>query len=325
MLAPWNQGQWVEPALSEHLVETVHKLGYTEKLAAIQAAYRESPEKNLEVMKKATGCTEETSDINYVWTSAGRMVLMLDLHIRDPKTSPHKKATYDDKLCAWVLDLEDLYQEMMIQLSDRLDNASSEKEKQDIANDIDSFDKKNSCDEADWQNGISVNPPKFSVVSEWIKKYFEFELSIANKIYFYRQPGTMAPPYLQVKVHRTCFFFKGRGGPGSVLVNPELAMAGKNELRDSLEQSVYDSQQFTVEVIDKGKTGKLTCLNDCLQLLPMAPKQVKKFEPQAADVDSDVDNAYFAFKNSHPDTVRSNCHSARPQHSPSQLQGCLEI
>jgi broad specificity phosphatase PhoE len=306
MLSPWNQEQWSDPALSEHLVETVHKLGYSEKLTAILDAYRELPDKNLEAMKKATGNTVESSDVNYIWTSAGRMALMLELHIGDPKTPPHKKATYDDKLCAWVLDIEILYEEMMTQLSDRLENASSEDEEKEIANEIEKFDKKNSCDEADWKNGISVTPPKFYVVSEWIRKYFAYELSIANKIYFYKQSGTTAPPFVQVKVHRMCFFFKGRDGPGSVLVNPELAVAGKNELRDNLEQSFYDSQQFTVEVIDKGKAGKLTCLNDCLYVLPMAPRQVKKFDPQAADVKSDVDNAYLAFKNSHPDTVRSN-------------------
>jgi len=280
----------------------------------------------LDMMKTATGNTVETSDINYIWTSQGRMALMLEVSMGDAGKMPLEKATYDTELRAWTIDLEIMYDELMAKLNEKMSSATTQEDQQAIAKEIAEFDKHNTCDQGDWANGIAVSPtPKFFVVSKWIAKYFPYELSLANKIFFYKQPGTKAPPFLQVKVHRTCFFFKGRGGPGSVLVNPELAVAGKNELRDNLEQSVYDSQQFTVEVIDKGKTGKLTCLNDCLQLLPMAPRQVKKFEPQAADVESDVDNAYFAFKNSHPDTVRSNCHSARPQHSPSQLQGCLEI
>merc|ERR1711953_1269988 len=97
------------------------------------------------------------------------------------------------------------------------------------------------------------------------------------------------------------FFFKGQGGPGTVMVNPELAKVGTNELRDNLDSSVYSSQQFTVEVIDKGKAGKLTQLNDRLYVLPMAPRQMKRFDPYVVDAESDEKNAYTAFKRSHPD------------------------
>merc|ERR1712232_548490 len=131
-------------------------------------------------------------------------------------------------------------------------------DKQCIEKEIGKFDKTNTCEAGDWANGIAVSPtPKFFVVSEWMNKYFPEEVSIADKMIFYKQPSTAAPPFLQVKVHRTCFFFKGRDGPGSVIVNPELAPAGANVLRDDLEPSVYNSQQFTVELIAKGKAGKL--------------------------------------------------------------------
>jgi hypothetical protein len=213
-------------------------------------------------------------------------------------------ASYDEKLCAWVIDIETMYDDLMLQLSEKMAAATTEEDKAEIGQEIEEFDKKNTCDDGDWANGIAVIPaPKFHVVSKWVNKYFSDLVSISNQIIFYKLPGTKAPPFMQIKVHRTCFFFKGKDGPGSVLVNPELAQSGSNALREDLEPSVYTGQQFTVEVIDKGKSGKLTHLNGQLYVLPMAPRGVKKFEPQAADVETDALNSYVAFKKSHPDTV----------------------
>jgi len=318
-LEPWMQDQWADRALGKHLVETVHNLGYTTKLAEMRDAYKAPPERNLDMMKKATGNIVQTNDINYIWTSLGRMALMLEESRADPEKKPLPKATYDDKLRAWVMDLETLYEELMAMLQEKLDAAKTEEDKEQIAHEIKKFDKRTTCDQGDWANGIAVRPtPQFRIVSKWVNKYFPDELNLANKLFFYRPPGTAAPPFVQMKVHRTCFFFKGRE-PGTVTVNPELAKAGTNELRDNLELSVYSSQQFTVEVIDKGKAGKLTLLNDRLYVLPMSPTQVDKFDPQAADAESDAQNAYLAFKNSHPDTI----HHDSLQRSDSRFQDSL--
>jgi hypothetical protein len=231
------------------------------------------------------------------------MALMLETSFGNPDKTPHAMSTWDEKLCAWVIDIETMYNKLMEMLEEKLKAATTEEEKAEIQGEMDKFDKKNTCDDADWANGISVVPfPKFSVVSQWIKQYFPNELDMANQIIFYKVPGTKAPPFVQIKVHRACFFFKGKGGHGTVLVNPELAKAGANELRDDLDAAVYKSKQLTVEVIDKGKAGKLTILNNELHLLPVAPTLTNRFDPQAADAETDAHNSYFAFKNSHPNT-----------------------
>ena len=62
---------------------------------------------------------------------------------------------------------------------------------------------------------------------------------MANKIMFFKAPGTTKPPFVQIEYHRICFYFKGRDGPGSVLVNPEFVEAGMNTLREDLEEGVY--------------------------------------------------------------------------------------
>jgi hypothetical protein len=309
MIAPWNAAQWQDQSLAENLQKSFDDLGYTPKMPAMIQAYKAPREENLEKMKKATGNTVRTTDINYIWTSKGRMALMLEKSVGKPDEIPHTDSTWDDKLRAWVIDLEKMYNSMMARLEEMLQAARTEEEKAEIQGEMDKFDKNNTCDQGDWANGISVHPaPKFIVVSEWMKKYFPDELSMANQIVFYKAPDTKAPPFVQIKVHRTCFFFKGRGGPGTVLVNPELAKSEANELRDDLEPEVYSNKQFTVEVIGKdpdGKSisGKVTILNDELNLLPMAPRQTNKFDPQAADAETDMQNSYVAFKNSHPDTV----------------------
>jgi hypothetical protein len=302
-ITPWNIGEWTDPAVGEHLVKVFHDLGYADKMAAMLDAYLAPPETNLAKMQEATGNTEKKTDINYIWTSAGRMGLMLEKSIGNPGEKPHTMATYDEKLRAWVIDLETMYDELMSRFREKLAAAKAAEEKQEIEKEIEKFDKKNTCEDAAWANGIAMTPaPKFSVVSEWINKYYPDLVAISNQMIFYKLPGTKAPPFLQIKVHRTCFFFKGKEGPGTVTVNPELAQAGSNVLRDDLEPSVYTSRQFTVEIVDKGKTGKLTHLNGQLHVLPTVPRGVKKFDPNAADVETDALNSYIAFKMSHPDT-----------------------
>lgn len=302
-LEPWNPSEW-DAELGNHLGSVFRSLDYAEKVASMTAAYNSSPSENLAKMKEATGNTVLTEDINYIWSSSGRMSLMLEKFLGNPDESPHKLAKYDSLLRAWVIDLEDMYNELMKILAESIEAESSEVKKSELEADIEKFDKKNTCDDANWANGISLAPtPKFFVVSQWIKKYFPDEVKLANKIYFYKKPGTTKPPFLQIKVHRMCFFFKGTDGVGTVLVNPELAKPGENVLRGDIPAEVYNSQQFTVEIIDIGKAGKLTILDDRLYVLPMAPKQTKKFNPHADDFETDAQNSYLAFKKSHPDTV----------------------
>jgi len=153
----------------------------------------------------------------------------------------------------------------------------------------------------DWANGIALVPfPKFALVTKWLVKYCPDVYAAANKMIFYKAPETTKPPFLQLKVHRTCFFFKGRNGPGSVLVNPEFAKEGQNVLSENLPSSVYDELQVTMEIIGgKDVSGKLSMVGGRLLAIPMAPGMVKRFNPHAHDVERDSNNSYVAFRNSH--------------------------
>lgn len=296
------------------MVAAFHKLGYTDKVAAIRAAYNAPADKNLALMKEATGCSELHSDLNYIWTSAGRMALMLEESIGKRNSKPHDMATYDELLRAWVIDLEHMYDDLMKRLHEESASVDAEVKKE-IEKMMELFDKKNTCENGDWANGIMLQPTaKFFLVSEWLKMTFPDVVSMANKLYFYKKPASGPPPFLRIKVHRTCFFFKGTGGPGTILVNPELAKSDSNELREDLDDQVFDSQQFTVELIDSGKSGKLTLLDDQLYVLPMAPLEVNKFDPMAPDFETDAQNSYLAFKKSHPDTIHE-VEPLRPSHT----------
>jgi hypothetical protein len=151
--------------------------------------------------------------------------------------------------------------------------------------------------------------PKFFMVTKWIEKYYQDFFLMANKIVFFKAPGTTKPPFVQLKEHGICIYFKGRDGPGSVTVNPEFAEAGVNKLRDDLDEGVYTAKQFTVEIIGgkpsefpNGVNGKLTCIDSRLFVLPMAPAMTRDFDPFGPATDS---NSYTAFKNSHPSS--SSC------------------
>ena len=258
--------------------------------------------KDLDMMREATGNWQETGDINYIWTSGGRMALLLNPIV--DVNNEDGLLNYDTSLRAWTADLEKLHQKLMTHLAVQRAQAEGE----DLAaldEEMAEFAATNICDQGDWSKGVSLVPyPKFFVVTKWIKKYFPALFDVANKMSFYKAPGTKAPPFVQIKVHRTCFFFKGRDGPGSVIVNPELAVPGLNKLRDNLSWEVYNETQFTVEIIGgktkefpDGLSGKLTYLGGEIFVIPMSPLLTKKFDPLGED---DGANSYFAFKCSHP-------------------------
>ena len=214
--------------------------------------------------------------------------------------------SYDTRLRVWVADLGTMHAKLMVKIAMDLDNAKAMGlETGHLEQQLKDYDVTQMCEQGEWACGISLT--KFFVVTTWIKQYYPDFYDMANKIIFWKAPDTKAPPFLQIKEHRTCFFFKGRDGPGSVFVNPELATI-EGQLRDDLPESVYHSLQFTVEIIGgksesfpNGLNGKLTCLGEELLLIPMAPAMTKSFDPYGMD---DDENSYIAFKNSHPDT---NC------------------
>jgi len=295
------------------------------------------------MMMGATGNTEKREDINYVWTSKGKIALMIDT-----KEFPEKAKEfieYDAMLHAHVADLEQMHTTLMehlqnklqtaadmdtdeIEMMDHLQNrvqSATETDPEEIAAlknlqekfqiDTDEIEKEvkefgvdNICAQGNWNNGIALEPfPKFFLVTKWVKKYFPMFYDIANKMIFYKQVGTKAPPFVQIKKHRRCFLFKGRDGPGTVVVNPEFAKNCLNELRDDLTNEDYDGMQFTVEIIGgkttdfpNGLNGKLTCIDGKLFVIPMVPAMMKKFDPYGMD---DDDNSYVAFKKSHPNTL----------------------
>jgi hypothetical protein len=117
---------------------------------------------------------------------------------------------------------------------------------------------------------------------------------------------------VQIRTHRTCFFFKIGDGPGGITINPEIALPGGMAIKPALPESVYNGLQMSVEIIGgkseafpRGLTGKITCLNDNLFVIPMAPKMTKHFDPYASDALEDENNSYMAFKRSHPETQRN--------------------
>ena len=314
-LKQWSPNQWQSFAAAQGpaLVELFKELGYDDKAAsAILAAYKSDVASNLNLMKAAVGATEKTSDINYVWTAHGRMALMLMPGMNQPDEMPNEFEaadfiTYDAKLRAWVADLGAMHARLMIQLGKDLDNAKAMGlETGPIEAQIQKYDANQTCEGGDWALGIALT--EFFVVTSWIKQYYPKLFDMANKMVFWKAPGTKAPPFLQIREHRTCFFFKGREGPGSVWVNPELATP-EGELREDLPACVYHNLQFTVDIIGgkpepfpTGLNGKLTYLGEELLVIPMVPAMTKVFNPYDPD---DAANSYNAFKNSHPDTAHS--------------------
>ena len=102
--------------------------------------------------------------------------------------------------------------------------------------------------------------------------------------------------------------WKCKDGPGSILINPEIAFQGT--VPDDLPESVYYRMQLTVDIIGgksdsfpDGLNGKVTCLGGELFIIPLAPDKTKHFNPDDTSTDeADEENSYMPFRNSHPDT-----------------------
>ena len=173
------------------------------------------------ILKKTIGNLEKSEDINYVWNSAGKMGLLLEAD--SPPRGGEQFIEYDRSLRAHVADLEKMHGELMAMLQAEVKAATDAcTDAEEVKKELQEFAVDNICDQGEWKHGIALTPfPKFFLVTKFIKKYFPDYYTAANKIVFFKVPGTKAPPFVQIKKHKTCFFFKGRDGPGSVLVNPE--------------------------------------------------------------------------------------------------------
>ena len=311
----WNPDQWHADVAAQgpELVKIFESIDYAHKACAMIAAYNAEPKDRLMMMVNATGNIEETSDINYVWTSEAKVALLLEPGRNLPETMPEEFGEvtfvrYDDKLRAWVADVSSMHAELLQRLAAELvevrenQHVSQTQVEQELVKELEEFDANNICELGDWVNGIALTPSKHFMVTKWIKKYYQDFFCMANKMIFFKVPATTRPPFVQIKVHLTCFYFKGP--PGSVLVNPEFAEAGVNKLRDDLDESVYTEKQFTVEIIGgrphefpDGVNGKLTCIDSGLFVIPMAPKNTMNFDTLGPATAS---NSYAAFKKSHP-------------------------
>ena len=78
------------------------------------------------------------------------------------------------------------------------------------------------------------------------------------------------------------------------MINPEIAFQGK--VRDDLPESVYYRMQFTVDIIGgksesfpDGLNGKVTCLDDELLIIPLAPDKTKHFNPHDTSSHGETD------------------------------------
>jgi len=294
VLKVWCPDQWQSFAAPQGpaLVNVFEKFGYDNKIHDMIAAYKANPSVNLQMMKEATGNIDKSTDINYIWTSDGIMALMLEPG-RNKEDIPkefedlEEFVKYDLKLRAWVADLSIMHTKLMTNLTSKLNAMKANgADTETIEKEIKEFDVANICEDGNWANGIALSPfPKFFVVTKWIKHYYPTLFDMANKMMFFKVPGIKAPPFIQIRKHRTCIFFKGRNGPGSVFVNPEFA-DGENQLPNDLPDEVYNEMQFTVEIIGgkstefpNGLTGKITCINDELFVIPVAPAMTKRFDP----------------------------------------------
>ena len=77
----------------------------------------------------------------------------------------------------------------------------------------------NFCEDGDWANGISTNAHgAFGKVAAWVEEWCPRLFAEANKMIFVKSRGATSLPFAQIKVHRTCIFFKGPV-PGSLAVN----------------------------------------------------------------------------------------------------------
>lgn len=309
-LTVWNPEQWQVPEQGPALVELFSRLGYDSTIPSMIEAFGADPSVNLDMMIRATGNSEPSSDISYIITEAGRVALEVvgDCHLRGSELF----VGYDKGLRAPVADLEEMHREMLAGLQEELQAATEAGTDADaIKEEVQEFAVENICNMGGWIHGIALKPfPKFFLVTKFIKKHFLEYYDSARKMWFFKQPDTKAPPFLQIKLHKTCIRFKDPNEPGRAIVNPEFSKAGRNELRDDLPDEVYDKWQFTVEIIGgkttafpDGLSGKISCVDGTLVVIPMAPPGTKLFDPHGED---NSQNSYSVFKRSHPCTCVRN-------------------
>ena len=314
----WKVEHWKDEKLAPKLTQLFEKLKYNDKIDAMIKAYEADPTVNLGQMIQATGNVHESEDVNYVWTSWGRMALLMELGRNKPDERPAGLAflgeeilKYDDQLRAWTVDLGGLHAEVMKYLEMENENEMQvfirkcqgwdeiEKERRE-------FDVNEICQNGDWKNGIMMQPiMKFSIVTKWLKKYCNVVYDAANKMRFHRSSEEREEEHIQIKEHRTCIFFKNDNYAAGVEPNPEFAEKGTEKLRNDLPNEVYDEMQFTLEIVGKDFNGKITYVSGSLYVIPVSPKCMKHdgvnsyFDPRRED---DGVNSYFAFKGSHTNT-----------------------
>jgi hypothetical protein len=190
----WSPESWQSSAASQGpaIVQLFDKLGLRQSLDAIVHAYTADSAVNLKLMKAALGCSQMTTDINYVWTSSGKMALLMD----DSKIMSMEEAgfddvdfvTYDTQLRAWVADLEMMHTQTMAHLSENFEWAMTDNQEQaatDVYEQMKEYDVSNICEKGLWANGIALAPiPKFFVVTKWIKQHYAKFFDMANKMIF---------------------------------------------------------------------------------------------------------------------------------------------
>ena len=77
------------------LVQLFSDLGYDKAADGMIQAYKAEPAVNLDMMKGALGFSAMTTDINHIWTSAGKMALMMDIGRNKPDKMPEEFGAVD--------------------------------------------------------------------------------------------------------------------------------------------------------------------------------------------------------------------------------------
>jgi len=153
-------------------------------------------------------CIRSTTDINYIWTSRGRLALFMEVGRNNPQDIPfegmEEALSYDASLRAWVADLATMHAALIQNLKKEMSDAKDQAcDTEGIEQKLAEFDVTNICDKGNWANGVALTPfPKSFLASKWAKVYFPVMYENSNKMFFHKAPATRAPPFIQVKKHR---------------------------------------------------------------------------------------------------------------------------
>ena len=301
---------WTKQKQYEAAEKAIQSMKKEVKEHDIIEAFEAPRQNNMKMMRNATGCSVEGTDILYACSSKNRTVILIDKFSVEGQMD-YTILEWDKMLRVHTVDVGLLHGKMMKFLTHQVSflqfsHIDKAEEIRELEKEIRQYDVNETAIDGDWKNGIMHE--KFSVVTGWMKKHFKDLYEAARKMTMYTQPQIKCDqedddntePTFRIKQHRVCLYFKSK--ESNPKVNPEFKKKDVEELCLDLPDELYTQLQFTVEIlVDDNPIAKITNLNRKLIAIPCNPMDTTKFEPHNSDP-NDEDNSYKAYKASHPYT-----------------------